>query len=57
MVDRLRGLRGLLFNKLESVLMKISGRRSKFNQWYTKQRDQAIGRELINIDRFGNKYY
>jgi hypothetical protein len=50
-------LKGQLFLKLEGAVMSIAGKRSKWRQWYIKQKDQAIGREIVGIDKFGNKYY
>lgn len=53
----MEAIRSRLFIKIESAILKIVNRRSKFNQWYIKQRDDAIGREMIGYDKFGNKYY
>ena len=50
-------VRGKLFQKFESFILKIGGRRSKWRQWYLKQKDDAIGREVIGVDKYGNKYY
>lgn len=51
------GYKTQLFNKLESLLIKLSSRRSRFRQWYIKQKDEALGREVVGVDKFGNKYY
>jgi hypothetical protein len=50
-------VRSKLFSKLESFLLNIAGKRSTWRQWYIKQKDQAIGREIVGVDKFGNKYY
>ncbi len=50
-------LKGSLFLKLETMLLGIAGKRSKWRQWYIKHKDQAIGREIVGIDKYGNKYY
>ena len=50
-------IKARLFFKLENFLLTVGKRRSKFRQWYIKQKDDAIGRELIGMDKFGNRYY
>ena len=53
----MEGIKSTIFNKLEKSLVKLFAKRSKFRHWYINQRDDAIGRELIGMDKFGNKYY
>ena len=53
----MEGLRSKLFYKFEAIILKMSRKRSKYRQWYIKQKDDAIGRELLAMDKFGNKYY
>ena len=50
-------IKGTLFLKLENFILSIAGKRSLWRQWYIKQKDQAIGREIVGVDKFGNKYY
>ncbi len=49
--------KGRLFSRIENWLLKIGNKRSKWRQWFIKQKDDAIGREVVGVDRFGNKYY
>ena len=53
----MEGVKNLLFSKLESSLLRLSSKRSKFRKWYIQQRDDVLGRELVGVDKFGNKYY
>ena len=50
-------VRSKLFVSIESFLLNIGNKRSKWRQWYIKNKDDAIGREIVGVDRFGNKYY
>jgi len=50
-------IRSIFFNKFESLLLSVGGKRSKWRQLYIKHKDEAIGREIIGVDKFGNKYY
>lgn len=45
------------FVSLDKAILKLGRRRSKFRQWYIKNKDEAIGREIVGTDKFGNKYY
>ena len=53
----MEAIKNVFFNRVEKLMLKIINKRSTFRQWYIKQRDEAIGRELIGIDKFGNSYY
>ena len=53
----MEGIRQVLFNKFESLILKIGGKRSRWRRWYLKQKDEALGREVVGVDKFGNKYY
>jgi NADH:ubiquinone oxidoreductase subunit len=50
-------LRTTLFNRFEALVLNIGGKRSRWRQWYIKHRDDALGREVVGMDKFGNKYY
>ncbi|CDW72353.1 ndufa12 domain containing protein [Stylonychia lemnae] len=53
----MEAIKNLLFKKAEKLALRIISKRSSFRQWYISQRDDAMGRELIGIDKFGNSYY
>eukprot|EP00347_Sterkiella_histriomuscorum_P001917 403370172 len=53
----MEAIRNRLFTKIESAVLRLVSRRSSFKQWYIKHRDDALGREMIGYDKFGNKYY
>lgn len=46
-----------MFYKLENFVLNIVTKRSRFRQWYIKNKDDALGREMVGMDKFGNKYY
>ena len=50
-------IKAILFTKVESLILGIGSKRSRWRQWYIKQKDEAIGREIVGHDRHGNKYY
>jgi len=35
----------------------MQGQQSKMRKFYIEQKDNALGRDRVGLDRFGNKYY
>lgn len=48
--------RGLLVN-FEKALVKVAKHQNWFRKFYIQQKDAALGRDRVGVDKFGNKYY
>ena len=46
-----------VLGNFEASLHRIAKGRSRFAQAYFKAKDEALGREMVGVDKFGNKYY
>jgi NADH:ubiquinone oxidoreductase subunit len=42
---------------LDKALLSLAPKQAAWRKFYIEQKDQALGRERVGVDRYGNKYY
>ena len=50
-------LKAIFLNKIEKVIFRLSGAQTSWRRFYIQQKDDALGRERVGLDKYGNKYY